>query len=420
MKHYKLIVLIGFIVLISCSKKGENDKSGENENFQKNKVGTSYQSNQKTNENSDDNTWSILSQDKALYKEIIATRDNGFAFLKQEKEIGTLLCKYNSDGSLDFEKTITNSPNSKLLLAVTEKNEFVLILDDNIIIADSDGEILKEKNLSSTGILGDIWRVYSFGKEILILSEYTLLKLDSEFNLLKEIHFSDIYSRLTESNIGRKLEINSIAEDSEGNYYFTGGDNDILWYGKLDKNLNVLWEKSDLSTEFSKEKPEKGIGIICVNNNNIVILSKFESVNRYVSAIIGVDSNGNDNFRGVIAGVCDKKPYDFLVKQTNYFYAITLNRTYLDRSDIRTFNSNNWEYAVLNKIEFTGKVISSENIEIDNKKISFRGSSSSTGQVFFICGQVQNLSPTNIRFISHSSVTKFNADGKTKNSIIEY
>jgi hypothetical protein len=417
----RVFLVIGLTVMFfSCSKKNNNEINTEKDavNFQTNnptdKILTDIKS-------SDLNTWSTTSTNRFFFDNIIATKDNGFAFMEQSSEYGVKFYKYNSDGEVEFAKSISDNKDSKCFFTVTNDNKFILTVDNNIMLLKEDGVVEKEFNFNDSAILSNISRLHCFDNEIIIISDYTIIKLDLDFNLVKEIYFSDIYSRLTPSRNGRLLAINAITKDLKGNYFFTGCDNDLLWYGKLDRDFKMIWEKSDLNLEQSREKAENGVEIIYFDDNSIVILSKHPNVNdRGASCLMSVNSAGKENWKMVVKGNCDKKNYSFMTKISNLFYVITMDKRYYDRTDTRTYDSNNYEYAVLSKYELSSNCISSSEINVDNKNITFKGITSNTDSTFFVCGQIQSLSVTNIKYLSHSSVTKFNSDGNTKNRIIEY
>lgn len=414
------VVSILFCFIYSCSNKNEN----------KTKTHDNYESNQSFNsanidktlvtEITQDDTWSVLMDGKSIIKSVNATNDGGAVILIQNNIDKTIkIIKYNDEGQIDFEKLLTNNIYSKCFLSVNNNNECLIIIDDKIMIIDGSGEILKEDVLNSNGVLGNICRVYFYDSEILIISDYTLLNLNTNFNLIKEIYFSDIYSRLSQSNNNRRLAINSITKDFKGNYYFTGKDNDLLWYGKLSPNFELVWEKSNLELEQNKEKPEAGVTILYTNEDKIFLLSKFSNYSdRGKSVLLCIDSSGFVKWRRNLVGICRDDTFnDYLIKTNNFIYAFTMDKQFFNRSDYRTYNSNNWEYGMIHKYDFSGNNIFTNEINVDSRRISY-SAASVNGNPFFVTGKVQELSASNNRHISYTALIKFNAEGKTQKKII--
>jgi hypothetical protein len=416
-----LIAFLFFQFFCSCTKKNESTTNIKDSHESKQSFDSNNIDSIKINELNEDYTWSTLIDGKSSFKNIQATNYSGAVVLKYNKEErNIILIKYNSLGQIDFEKLISNNYFSKCFLSVNDNNDCLLVVDEKIMIIDSNGEVVNENVFNSNGILGNVCRVYFYENDILIISDYTLLKLDINFKLIKEIYFSELYSRLSDSNNNRKLAINSVAKDSKGNFYFTGKDNDLLWFGKLTNDFNLIWEKSDLELEQSKEKPEVGVTILFHDDDNIFLLSKFSNYSdRGKSVLLSIDSFGKINWRRNLVGICRDDTFsDYLIITNNFLYVFTMDKQFYNRSDVRTYSSYNWEFALINKYNFSGANIFSEEINVDSKRISFNGSAGAKDKSFFVVGNVQSLSPSNNKYISNSSLIKFSPEGKTQNKLI--
>ena len=437
-KHYKyIIVILCCFIVYSCNNNNNNAESHEREVAEQDSLNAIQQSlaQERANFVSDsiktsmNNTWTIYYSSLGnigTIKNIEATDDNGCAFttiadveindgMQISKKRIFKLYKVDSLGSLEWVKQISDWDFPTL--TVTKEHNYFIATEKKLQLYDNTGNLQIEKDISSSKMFDYLNNAYSFNENEIILvgkreERGIIIKLDMQLNIIASHIFGNeparkYYSDGSYDIIGSPeySQINSIAKSSNGTYYFTGKKKELLWIGKVDDNLELIWEKNDYKYEQNGNRPTKGNTILCEGDNNVFISSSYSDVN-FSSLLMCIGSDGDVLWKKTYKGQIGESDVS-LMKLNNSLFLITFD------SDGEYYSSDNPLYSKLYNVNFQGALVNESNINVNGNNVLAFKIVSNTKDNFFVLARNDNKGKNQTKeFSGKSLISKFNSNGK--------
>lgn len=353
-----LYLIITAFILFSCNNS--NSKSEENEAHEMAEAeqqATENESNKSEVENDvaiqpSSNTWSILysaSEDflkKGNIIDVLPTPDGGCYFttygdvnindgLRIVKKRISKLHKCTNFGEIEFSEIL----NGYGKMALTKQGNIFMASAEKYMLLNQNGKVIKEVPTEQSNYLY-VYGTYCFGEdEFFVVGEFEekgfILKLDNNLNILKNVCFDkrpvqkSVFDHRDEGFADASL-INSISKSPDNCYYFTGRKNSLLWVGKLNNNLEKVWDRNDYVFERTGGRPERGSTIIYKNNEEIFLSSSYTNPNS-ASMVMCMNSNGNINWKTFLQGQLTNHGQT-LSKVNNSLRLITYTSLHSERS----------------------------------------------------------------------------------------
>ena len=438
-KYYNfMIVILCCAILSSCNNKTESQT-----NEVANQDSLNAISQERTNFVSDsikasmNNTWTIYYsslENIGSIQNIEPTDDNGCAFttiadveindgMQISKKRIFKLYKVDSLGNLEWVKKI--SDRDWPTLTVTKKHNYFIATEKKLQLYDNLGNLKIEKDISSNKIFDYLNKAYCFNENEIILvgkreERGVVIKLDMQLNIIANHIFGNeperkYYSDGSSEIIGspEHSQIYSITKANDGTYYFTGKKEDLLWIGKTDDNLELIWEKNNYNFEKNGNRPTKGNTILCEGENNIYVSSAYSNINS-PSLLMCVSSDGNVLWNKTYKGQIFESNVS-LMKFNNSLFLITSD------SDEKYYSSNNPFYSKLFKVNFQGELINQSNINVNGNNVLAEKIVSNTKNSFFVLARNDNKGKNkNKEFSGKSLISKFNSNGKIGENTFDF
>lgn len=426
------IILLVCILVISCKKE-------EKQILDKQKYNNIIQ-NYNKQKNLDNDTISIdsiskfksgtLSNSNDSFNCVNGTPDGGFVYISDlDGDGGYTFIKINKNGEKVFEKTFFDYEKSTGLkkpidtkITVSDNN-YIILTKNKIKLLNDIGEVVIEKNIENLLTdIDEIKKIYCFENNeiILIGEEYMsnprIIKLDLDFNLLNTQNFRHIYNIFGCKDYVhdcRNLDINSIIKDNSSNYYFTGTNDNNFWIGKLDNNLNVIWDRNNYDYEM-RYKPSKGLTILYENDKNIFVLSEYTSY-KGETYLMSINYMGDKNWSTIIKGSTYSNDEDFMIKFNNNLYTVT---HYTDFQYINRKKHVNPRAVLMQKFDFEGNLVKSQKLLYSKYYMNFiKGISNKSYNCFYVNGLITREIYND--YFSTNLVSKFDINGNIENKSID-
>lgn len=383
------------------------------------------------------NTWSIYyssSGNIGSIQNLEATDDNGCAFttiadvevndgMQISKKRVFKLYKVDSLGSLEWVKKISDWDFPTL--TVTKQNNYFIATQKKLQLYDNLGALQIEKDISSDKMFDYLNNAYCYSENEIILvgkreERGVIVKLDMQLNIISNHIFGSeparkYYSDGSYDVVGSPeySQINSIAKNSNGDYYFTGKKKGLLWIGKVDENLELIWEKSDYKYEQNGNRPTEGNTIVCEGENNIYVSSKYSDVNS-PSLLMCLSSDGSVVWKKTYKGQIGEN-HCSLMKFNSSLFLITFD------SEGKYYSSDNPMYSKLFKLNFQGELLSESNINVNGNNILAFKIVSNTNNSYFVLGRNdKNGTNENKLYSGKSLISKFNSSGRIGENAFDF
>jgi hypothetical protein len=384
------------------------------------------------------NTWTIYYsslENIGTIQKIVATDDNGCAFttmadveindgLQISKKRIFKLFKVDCLGGLEWVKKISEW--DWPTLAVTKKHDYFIATEKQLKLYDNLGNLKIEKDISSSKIFDYLNNAYCFSEnEIILIGKLeergVAIKLDMQLNIIATHLFGNEPERKTYSDGSYNVidspdysQIFSMAKANDGTYYFTGKKKGSLWIGKVDNNLNPIWEKNNYNFEHNGNSPIEGNTILCEGPNNVYVSSKYRGKNGFSSLLMCVSSDGNVLWNSTYKGQIGENDVS-LMKFNNSLFLITFD------SDGEYYSSDNPLYSKLYKVNFQGELVNKSNINVNGNNILASKIVSFTNNSFYILGRNdKNGNNENKEFSGKSLISKFNLNGEIGDNSFDF
>lgn len=444
-QHFKTVIgILICSILYSCNNDRANAELAAKEKAVQDSIYYALQAlaQEKANFVSDsiklsmNNTWSIYYSSLGnigAIQNIEATDDNGCAFttiadveindgMQISKKRIFKLYKTDSLGSLEWVKNISDWDFPTL--TVTKQHNYFIATEKKLQLYDNLGTLQIEKDISSSEIFDHLSKAYCFNEnEIILIGKLkergVIIKLDMQLNIIGSHVFGNgpakkYYSDGSSEIIGSSehTQISSIVKVDGGGFYFTGKKQELLWIGKIDDNLEPIWEKNDYKYEQNGNRPLEG-NTILFENENLYVASRYSDVN-FPALLMCITSDGNVLWKKSFKGQIHAEDIS-LMKFNNALYLITFD------SDGEYYSSDNPLYSKLFKVNFQGELVNESSININGNNILASKVTSNTNNSFFVLGRNdKNGNNKNKEFTGKSLISKFNSNGKIGENSYDY
>ena len=371
------------------------------------------------------NTWTLYygsSGRISSISNIVATDDNGCIFSTEadiklndgmqilDKRIYKLY-KVDSLGNLEWSKEISDWANC---LTNTKQQSYFVATSNKFQLYDNNGNLKLEKDIILDGHF-NLSKAYCFNENEIILvgmreKRGIVIKLDMELNIISNHLFGKgpekkYYSDGSYDIIGdaEHSQINSIVKGSNGKYYFTGKKKGLLWIGKTDDNLELIWEKNDFNFESNGNRALMG-NTILEEDNGFVIASSYSNPN-YASILLKLDSDGKLVWHKNLKGQIGDEDIS-LMRFNNSIYLITF-----DSDSENGYSSDNPLYSKLYKINLKGGVEKETKINVNgNNVLAFKVVNINENCYFVLGRNDRNGNNKNKENAGKAIISKFNSN----------
>ena len=438
----KIIILFQiFLLTVACKNNSENHSESQDNSLLNAQQEIDFERDKFVKDSikkSLNNTWTIYYSSLGnigTIQKIVATDDNGCAFttmadveindgLQISKKRIFKLYKVDSLGGLEWVKKISDW--DWPTLAVTKKHDYFIATEKQLKLYDNLGNLKIEKDISSSKIFDYLNNAYAFSENEIILvgkreERGVAIKLDMQLNIIATHVYGNEPLRKTYSDGSYDIidspdysQIFSMSKANNGTYYFTGKKKGSLWIGKVDNNLNPIWEKNNYNFEQNGNSPIEGNTILCEGPNNVYVSSKYRGKNGFSSLLMCVSSDGNVLWNRTYKGQIGENDVS-LMKFNNYLFLITFD------SDGEYYSSDNPLYTKLFKVNFQGELVNKSNININRNNILASKIVSVTNNSYFILGRNdKNGKNESKEFSGKSLISKFNLNGKIGDNSFDF
>jgi hypothetical protein len=376
------------------------------------------------------NTWTIFygSSTRSLILNIVSTPDAGCAFTSSAdievndgmqiiKKRVYKLHKVDSLGNHEWAKEISDWT---VCFTNIGQNNYFLATSKKFQLYDNDGTLQLEKDISLSGNF-KLHKAYCFNEnEIILVGEWEergiIVKLDMQLNIIASHIFGNeparkYYSDGSYDVVGSPeySQINSIIKFSNGDFYFTGKKKENLWIGKVNGNLDVVWDKSDYNYESNGNWLKGGNTIVGTKDDGLVIASSNSNTN-FPTILVKIDVDGKVIWRKTFKGQISDVDIS-LAQVKNDYYLITF-----DSKE----NESSLLYSRLFKVKQNGDVEKESTIKVGGNDILAFHIINNNEKGFFVYGSDRNRNDKNGGFANKAIISKFNSNGIIGDNRFDY
>lgn len=431
MKNIKIVFLI-FLLITACKNNNSENSSESQQESLLNSEQVSESERDKfirdSIQNALKNTWSISygASKRSAILNFASTLDKGCVFTSyadieindglqiKEKRVYKIQ-KIDSLGNYEWGKIISDC--WKGCFTVVGKNNYFLSNDKTFQLYDDKGNLILEKANEFGFDIHFNQALETKNSELLLVGEMNrkgvIIKLNKNLEIIQQHIFGDrpvqnsVFDYDDGGGFSEISKILSITQSSTG-YYFTGQKSQKLWIGKINTNLEVIWEKNDYNFEQNGNRPEFGNTILVSKLGGLIVSSKYlNSRTDLNSLVLKIDEEGKVIWEKKFKGQISENDKSLMLHNDEIYLTTFASKE----------NSSSSLYSRLFRLKQNGDLVKESTINYNGNEILADKIIDNNENTFLVLGRNYNETDNNM---NRSIILKCNSNGEVGENFYDY